>query len=125
MAKQLKVLLVDDEDVVRRTIGEFLRDLGHDVAELDEGSGVVDLIESGSFDLALIDTRMPGMDGMKVLERARESCSDTPIAIMTGHGDNKTEARASELGAHAYFYKPVRLLELDALIAKFANPTPT
>ncbi len=113
-----KVLLVDDEKELAQTISERLinRDVGTFVVY--DGQQALDLIASDDSrpDVMVLDLRMPGMDGMEVLRKAKEARPNIEIIILTGHGTEKDRELCLELGAFAYLQKPVDIEELSATI---------
>lgn len=115
-AQSLKVLLVDDEEDLVRTMAERMemRDLGSDVA-LD-GQQALDMLESDVPDVMVLDLRMPGMDGMEVLRRVKETYPQIAVIIMTGHGSDKDEEEARRLGAFDYLRKPVDMSQLMEVV---------
>jgi len=115
-AQTLKVLLVDDEEDLVRTMAERMemRDLGSDVA-LD-GQQALDMIDDEIPDVMVLDLRMPGIDGMEVLKRVKETYPQVAVIIMTGHGSDEDEKEARRLGAFAYLRKPVDMGELIEVV---------
>jgi DNA-binding NtrC family response regulator len=111
----LKVLFVDDEEDFVRTMAERMemREVDSDVA-LD-GQQALQMLEDEVPDVMVLDLRMPGIDGLEVLRRAKKMYPQMEVIIMTGHGSDKDEAEARRLGAFDYLYKPVdinRLMEV-------------
>jgi DNA-binding NtrC family response regulator len=115
-ASAIKVLLVDDEEDLVRTMAERMemRDLGSDVA-LD-GEQALSMIEKEMPDVMVLDLRMPGMDGMEVLRRVKETYPKIAVIIMTGHGSDKDEEEARRLGAFDYLRKPVDISHLMEVV---------
>ncbi len=114
-AQTLKVLLVDDEEDFVRTMAERMemRDLGSEVAL--NGQQALQMLEEEIPDVMVLDLRMPGIDGMEVLRRVKETYPQIAVIIMTGHGSKKEEQEARRLGAFDYLRKPVdinRLMEI-------------
>ncbi len=103
-----KILVVDDESAVRGSIRAYLEDEGYQVAEADSGRAALQLFEELRPDLILIDLRMPGMDGLEVLARLRESTPDTPVIVISGAGVIGDVVRALRLGACNYLLKPIQ-----------------
>ncbi|MCZ6634896.1 MAG: response regulator [bacterium] len=118
----LHILIVDDEDIIHRTLGMFLEELGHTIDGAWNGISALEAIEANNYDLALVDLRMPGMDGLVLLERVREVRPNLPTVVMTGHGDPAMAERAAELGALDFLTKPVGLMDLMDLLEKIARP---
>ena len=116
MAGVLRILLVDDEEIVRQTIGEYLRECGHQVDEADDGTTALQVAAEEGYDVALVDIRMPGMDGL--LGRLREQRPEMAVVLITGHGDVQMAEEALARGASGLLTKPVRLLELDEALAR-------
>jgi DNA-binding response OmpR family regulator len=108
--KNFKVLLVDDETEFVNTLHERLRlrDLDSEVAY--DGEQALELFKQDEIpDLVILDLKMPGIDGMEVLRRIRKAYSQVQVIMLTGHGTDKDEKEAKELGAFAYLKKPVDL----------------
>ena len=112
----LKVLFVDDEEDFVRTMAERMemREVGSDVA-LD-GEQALQMLEEEVPDVMVLDLRMPGIDGMEVLRRARKEYPQMEVIIMTGHGSDKDEAEARRLGAFDYLRKPVNINHLMEIV---------
>jgi len=121
MPPSLNILLVDDEDVVHQTLNGYLQDLGHLVDGVRDGLLALKVIKEKDYDLALVDIRMPGLDGMTLLEKIPEIRPDMPIVIITGHGSMESAIQALRLGAADFLTKPIKLLELDAVLEKCIN----
>jgi DNA-binding NtrC family response regulator len=116
--KSLNILLVDDEEIVHQTLAPYLRDLGYVVERADDGNAALTLIEKSEYDLALVDVRMPGMDGMELLGKIQEIRPELSAVIMTGHGSMDLAVQALRVGAADFLTKPVKLNELDAVLEK-------
>ena len=121
--KSLKILLVDDEEIIQTTIGMFLRQCGHHVDTEVDGISAVEAIERGSYDVALVDVRIPGMDGLAVLDRAHELRPELAVVIITGHGDAHMAEDVKRRGGAGFLLKPFRLRELEAQIRAMAGGT--
>lgn len=116
--RSLYILLVDDEDIVHITLGDYLRDSGHRIDEARDGIGALNAIESNDYDLALVDVRMPGMDGFDLLEKIQAASPELSVVFITGHGNMEMAIQALRLGAADFLTKPVKLSEIDAVIEK-------
>ena len=115
----MKILIADDELLVRRSIRMFLTDLGvrpDDMVETGDGFGLVEAIDVSHFDLALVDIRMPGMDGLEAVRRARETAGETDFYILSGFDDFKYAQEAIRLGVKDYILKPVRRADLERIV---------
>ena len=114
----LQILLVDDEDIVHQTIGDYLQESGHKVESAFDGEAALRWIEAEECDLALIDVRLADMDGLDLLASVQENYPDIAVVIITGHGSMETAIRALRLGVADFLPKPVKLLDLDAVLEK-------
>ena len=113
-----RILLVDDEEVVRESLTEWFRAEGYNVTPASCGKEALTLIASRSFDLALLDIKMPGMDGMELQQRLLEADPDLTIIIMTGYASVETAVQALKRGAYDYISKPVDPDELSHLVER-------
>lgn len=117
-SRPLNILLADDEEIVHQTIGDYLRESGHRVDGVRDGQAAWDAIQSQSHDLALVDVRMPGMDGLALLSEAGQLFPDLSVVIITGHANMEIAIEALRLGAADFLTKPIKLVELDAVLEK-------
>ena len=111
-----RVLLADDDAELRRVLRELLSDEGYEVAEASSGDEVIAAFQDAKLapDLALIDVRMPGSDGIEVLRKLKSHLPrPMPIVVMTGFGTSNVAIESSQLGAFDYVIKP---FELDAVL---------
>jgi DNA-binding NtrC family response regulator len=119
--KGLRVLFVDDE----RSLQEFMRSelprLGHEVTVCPDGRAGIKALEKSTFDVAILDLRMPGMTGIEVLEQLKQVAPDTEALVMTGHASMETAIDAMRLGAFDYITKPCKLAEIEAVLRKVAE----
>ena len=118
MEAELQILLVDDEPIVHQTIGDYLLEWGHQVADANSAAAALQMASRQEYDLALVDVRMPGMDGLSLLARLQEAYPEMEVVIVTGHGDMDMAVQALRLGATDFLNKPVKLRELDAVLEK-------
>lgn len=118
MTYALHILIVDDEDIVHTTIGDYLRDVGHQVESARDGVKALELLNARDYDLALVDIRMPRMDGIALLGEIQKIRPDLSVILITAHGTMETVIQALRLGAVDFLTKPVKFLELDAVIEK-------
>ncbi|HUI10514.1 MAG TPA: sigma-54 dependent transcriptional regulator, partial [Bacteroidota bacterium] len=101
------VLVVDDEKAVRDSIRMILEYEKFDVHEAQDAETAAVRVEGGEFDLVLLDIKMPGEDGLKVLRRIRQSHPDLPVVMISGHGTIETAVEATRLGAFDFLEKPL------------------
>ena len=113
-----KLLLIDDEEVIHRTLGDYLRDQGHEVESVLDGSRALHVVEAGDYDLVIADIRLPHVDGLSLLGKVKEKDAQKPVIMITGHGDDDLREEATLLGANAFLLKPFRLRQIDELITE-------
>jgi DNA-binding NtrC family response regulator len=106
-----KVLIIDDEKSIRSTLREILEYEKFDVLEAGDGAEGLKLVEKEQFDIILCDIKMPKMDGLEVLAKVQE-LTDTPVIMISGHGNIDTAVDAIKKGAFDYVSKPPDLNRL-------------
>jgi DNA-binding NtrC family response regulator len=112
-----KILIVDDELVVRDSLGKWFTSEGYTARPVGSGREALEAIQQAEYDIALIDIKMPGMDGMELQARLREADADLTVIIMTGYSSVETAVQALKLGAYDYITKPVDPDELSHLVS--------
>ena len=117
----LRILLVDDEEIVHQTIGDYLNECGCQVEIATDGHQALAVLQRQVCDMALIDVRMPGIDGLELLARAKQMHPEMAVVMITGHGDPEMESKAREQGAAGFIIKPVSLRQLDDVLQKVEN----
>jgi len=100
------VLIVDDDAGVRKVLRRILGAEGYDVEEANDAFQALDALDANPPDAALLDIKMPGMDGLGLMDNLRQRGLEIPIVILTGHGDEFTSSECLEAGAAAYLTKP-------------------
>ena len=100
------ILIIDDEKAIRKTLAEILSYEGYKIEEAADGEEGLKKFSSTVFDVVLCDIKMPKMDGLEFLEKAREVNSDVPIVVISGHGNIETAVEAVKKGAFDYISKP-------------------
>src|SRR5262245_23488882 len=95
--------------------------LGHEVVVCPDGRAAVKALEKNTFDAAILDLRMPGLNGIEVLEQIKQAAPDTEVVIMTGHASIETAIDAVRLGAFDYITKPAKLAQLETIPGKIAE----
>jgi two-component system, OmpR family, response regulator CpxR len=113
-----KILLVDDEREFVQTLSErlLMRDMGSAVAY--DGQSALDLVKDDEPDVMILDLKMPGIDGIEVLRRVKETQPEIEVIILTGHGSEADKEVCMSLGAFAYLQKPVDISLLSDTIKK-------
>jgi two-component system nitrogen regulation response regulator NtrX len=112
------ILVVDDEEGIRRSLKGVLEDEGYRVILAEDGDKALSLMEEESPDLVLLDIWMPGKDGMVVLEEIRRGWPMLPVVMISGHGSIDLAVRATKLGAYDFVEKP---LSLDKVLLTLRN----
>jgi len=114
----LTILVIDDERSILQSMEGILSDEGYQVFLAGNGKEGLEICEKEMPDLVLLDIAMPGMDGMEVLKRLKESLPFIPVIIMTGHGSIDLAVKAIKLGSYDFLEKP---LEMDKLLLTVKN----
>ncbi|MGB7219700.1 MAG: sigma-54 dependent transcriptional regulator [Vicinamibacterales bacterium] len=113
------ILVVDDEPGVRTSLTGVLRDEGYAVEAVATGEACLERMTRSPVDLILLDVWLPGMDGLATLTRLRERQVDTPVVLISGHGNVESAVRAIKLGAFDFVEKPLSL-EKTVLVVRNA-----
>jgi DNA-binding response OmpR family regulator len=111
-----RILIVDDETNVRLNFRMTLETESYEVIEVSSGEAAVELLGEHSFALAILDIRMPGMDGLELLAKMRESGIRVPAMIVTAYSDVPNAVKAMKLGAIDFLQKPLRPEELRSIV---------
>ena len=109
-----KILIIEDEAAIRRVLTKIISEENnaYDVEEAEDGLKGIELIKNNDYDLVLCDIKMPKMDGVEVLEKAKKIKPEVPIVMISGHGDLDTAVNTMRLGAFDYISKPPDLNRL-------------
>jgi len=113
-----RVLIIDDEAAIRTSLAKILRYEDHEVRDAADGLEGLALLERDRFDMVFLDIKMPGMDGLEVLAEIRRRRIETPVVIISGHGDVQTAVEATRLGAFDFLEKP---LDADRILVTVRN----
>lgn len=115
-AAGIKVLLVDDENQLRRVMRDLLERDGYKVVEASDGVEALDQVDRHAPDIIVLDLNLPGLDGYGVLNhlRSRQATEDIPVVVLTARGDEDAEVRVFDLGADDFLSKPFRARALSA-----------
>lgn len=110
------ILIVDDEKNMRTTLADILTDEGYEVTTAESGERALSLFEKRSFDLVLLDIRMPGLDGMEVFRRIRRKRTGAQVVLMSAYSMELARRQALDEGAIAFVRKPLDVENLLKLI---------
>jgi len=108
----MKILLLEDDYLYKISIKEYLEELDFTVDDFDNGDDALDAIFENSYNLLLLDVRVPGIDGFTLVEKIREALIYTPVIILTSLTDISNLSKGYELGCNDYLKKPFDLIEL-------------
>jgi two-component system, NtrC family, nitrogen regulation response regulator NtrX len=116
----MKVLIIDDEKSIRNTLKEILEFEGHEISLAADGKEGLDAAAATNFDVIFCDIKMPGMDGIEVLDKLVESGNDASVVMITGHGSVDTAVDCIKKGAFDFIQKP---LDLNRILITLKNAT--
>ena len=112
------ILVVDDEPVARQSLSDILRLEGYGVTSVPNGQAAVEYVRTHAVDLMVVDLRMPGMDGLEVIQVVNQSSPDTEVILLTAHGSTETAIQALRLRVHDYLLKPALPAQIVASVKK-------
>jgi two-component system, NtrC family, response regulator AtoC len=118
MNSKAKILIVDDEKVVRESLFHWFEEEGYTVETAESGEDALKKFDKGKFDLFLLDMKMPGMSGLELLKKIKESDPDAIVILITAFASVPTAITALKDGAYDYVTKPVDPDELAHLVSK-------
>ena len=110
--KQIKLLIVDDDEKFLRTIAERLGLKDFDVTTASEGNQALKAAKKGKFDVAILDLKMPGMDGMEILQSLKKKHKFLEVIMLTGFASIDSAVGATKMGAFGYLEKPYNFEKL-------------
>ncbi len=113
---RLRVLFVDDETMIREVMRIELPRMGHDVTVCENGETAIEAIDAGSFDAAIVDLRMPGIDGWQVVDHVKTVSPETQIVIHTAHGNLDEAVTAIRRGASDFLQKPCKIVDISTVL---------
>ena len=116
--ERTRLLVVDDEEIVRESLSSWLREDGYRVDVASDGPSAIDKVKTDHWSILLVDLKMPGMDGLQVLEQVRRLQPDAAVVIMTAYATVNTAVTAIKLGAADYLVKPFDPEEMSLMIQK-------
>lgn len=111
-----RVLVVDDEELVRSMLARYLERKGFDVVSAADGREALELFRERNFDLVLSDVRMPGLDGIGLLKALKEINPRVPVVLISGYGEVETVVAALKFGAENFLGKPLKMEALGKVV---------
>ena len=114
----MKIVIADDDKNLRKVLVNELSDEGFEVAETDQGTKTVELLERNEYDVLLLDLNMPGLSGLDVLKKIKELEIPTEVIILTAYATVSTAVETMKIGAYDYLTKPFQIEELKTVIEK-------
>ncbi len=114
--KKRKILIVEDEAVVRESVRDWLAEDGYDVECVETGEEALERIKAEEFGIVVLDLRLPGIDGLQVFEQAKELKPETKGVIITAYPSKETLEKAKGLGLLEYLPKPFKVEDLEKII---------
>ncbi|MHB1050099.1 MAG: response regulator [Bacteroidota bacterium] len=118
MAQPFNILVVDDEDALRTVLSSELQSEGYSVVSASDGDEAISVLQQKSFDLVLLDIKMPRVDGFEVLRFLKERYPKTKVIMLTGFADLKNAIESKKLGAEDFVSKPYDLVDLLTTIER-------
>jgi len=121
MEKSVNILVVDDEEIVRDSLSSWLEEDGYNVEAVESGKKALERLPAKVWDLMLVDLKMPGMDGIQLMEEVRKTHPDMLVIIMTAYATVDTAVKAMKKGAYDYFVKPFNPEDISLTIRKIVD----
>ena len=118
MAENVKIMVVDDEPSVLESFKMILKIKDYEVSAFPDGPSAVSTLEKGKYDIAFVDLKLPGMDGLEVLKKTKEIDPDIEVIIVTAYATESSHANAITLGALEYLRKPFLMEEIYELVER-------
>jgi len=121
MTEKMSILVVDDERIVRESFLHWFKKYGCKTEAASSGLEALEKLERYPFDLLFVDIKMPGMDGLELLDRVKQQYPDAIVIIITAYGSIDTAVKAMKMGASDYLLKPFQPDQLSLVLEKVAN----
>ena len=121
MSEKSKILVVDDEDALRTVLSIGLTSEGYNVSTASDGDEAISGLQKETFDLVVLDIKMPRMNGFEVLKVIKEKHPTTKVVVATGSGDLKDAIESKKLGAEGFVGKPYDLVDLLTTIKRILS----
>jgi len=114
----INILIADDEEQIRESLSFVLKEEGYNCKTVNDGSNAVKALQEDNYDILITDIKMPGMNGVEVLEKSREISPETIVVLITAYGSVETAIQALRKGAADYLLKP---LDFDEVLVRLKN----
>ncbi len=118
MSELASILVVDDEPIMQEILGDFLREEGYSIDIADSGEEGVELAQKSSYDCAIVDLMMPGIDGIETMQKLREIDTSLPVIVVTAFASVESAVEAMKRGAFEYITKPFKNDEVLVVLQK-------
>ena len=121
MDEKMSIMVVDDEEIVRESLFHWFKKYGHMVETASSGFEALDKLEKYPFQLLFVDIKMPGMDGIELLEKVKTEYPDTIVIIITAYGSIESAVKAMRIGASDYLLKPFKPDQLSLVMERISH----
>lgn len=121
MREKIHILVVDDEEIMRDSLSEWLREDGYEVVAVEDGPKTIEKVKERHWSILLVDLKLPGMDGIEVMKEARKIQKGVPVIIITAYATVDTAVQAMKEGAYDYIVKPFDPEEMSLTIRKIID----
>jgi CheY-like chemotaxis protein len=118
MTENKRILVVDDESILRVTLTAELKKEGYTVSSAGDGDIAIEMLQTEYFDLILLDIKMPNVDGYEVLRFVKQKHPTTKVIVLTGYGDLRNALDSKGLGADSFVVKPYEFADLLSTIQR-------
>ncbi|HSQ15653.1 MAG TPA: response regulator, partial [Candidatus Binatia bacterium] len=121
MEKKVSIMVVDDEEIVRESLSGWLEEAGYHVEAVESGRTALERLPERAWDLMLVDLKMPGMDGIQLMDEVHKTAPEMLVIIMTAYATVDTAVKAMKKGAYDYFVKPFNPDDISLTIRKIVD----
>lgn len=120
MDKKMSIMVVDDEEIICESLYHWFKKYGHVVETASSAFEALEKLEKYPYQLLFVDIKMPGMDGIELLEKIKQTYPDTIVVIITAYGSIESAVKAMRIGAHDYLLKPFKPDQLSLVMERIA-----
>ena len=121
MGERVSILIVDDEPGMTETLSDIMDNMGYDVATAEDGHRAIEIIRKKAYDIALMDIKMPGINGVETFKQFKQISPVTKVIMMTAYELDDLVEEAKAEGACGIFYKPLVIREVLALVKELSE----